>query len=118
LERQTVGTLRDFDQDRVVGAFVRVILCQLHSETPSLNANGGIALRIESGWAAQYLGCDLILLKRYARMIEGMLCQISQELAQRFRRMKAMAFGKSLYLLEALLPPDRETVCDSHITGR
>jgi hypothetical protein len=27
-----------------------------------------------------------------------------------------MAFGKSLYLLEALLPADRETVCYSHKT--
>jgi hypothetical protein len=30
---------------------------------------------------------------------------------------KAMAFGKSLYLLEALLPPENETVRYSHITG-
>ena len=27
-----------------------------------------------------------------------------------------MAFGKSLYLLEALLPPDSESVCYGHIT--
>jgi len=76
LERQTVGTLRDFDQDRVVGAFVRVILCQLHSETPSLNANCGIALRIESSRATQYFGRNLVFLKRYAGMIERMLRQI------------------------------------------
>jgi hypothetical protein len=47
-----------------------------------------------------------------------MLRQIAQELAERLGRMKAMAFGKSLYLLEALLPPKHETVCHSHITGR
>ncbi len=28
-----------------------------------------------------------------------------------------MAFGKSLYLLEALVASDRETVCYGHITG-
>jgi hypothetical protein len=28
-----------------------------------------------------------------------------------------MAFGKSLYLLEAVLPPDSETVRYGHITG-
>lgn len=28
-----------------------------------------------------------------------------------------MAFGKSLYLLEALLPSESETVRNSHITG-
>jgi hypothetical protein len=32
--------------------------------------------------------------------------------------MKAMTFGKPLYLLEALLPTNRETVCYSHITER
>jgi len=31
---------------------------------------------------------------------------------------EAMAFGKSLYLLEALLPTDDECVCYSHITGK
>jgi len=45
-----------------------------------------------------------------------MFGQISKELAQGFGGVKAMAFGKSLYLLEALLPADRETVCYSHIT--
>jgi hypothetical protein len=82
LEHESVRALWDFDKDRVVGAFVSVILCQLHSKTPSLNANGGIALGIKSGWAAQYLGRNLILLERDAMMIQGMLRQIPEELAQ------------------------------------
>ena len=46
-----------------------------------------------------------------------MFGQIPQEPAERFRRVKTMAFGKPLYLLEALLPPDSETVRYGHITG-
>jgi hypothetical protein len=50
-------------------------------------------------------------------MIEGMFGEVSKQPAQGFRRVKAMAFGKSLYLLEALVPTEGETVRYSHITG-
>ena len=50
-------------------------------------------------------------------MIQRVFSQIAKKSAERFRRVKAMAFGKSLYLLEALLPTDDETVRYSHITG-
>ena len=54
---------------------------------------------------------------RDAGMIKRVLGEIAQQLAQGFRGVEAMAFGKSLYLLEALLPPDSETVRYCHITG-
>jgi hypothetical protein len=82
LEHQNVRALRDFDHDRVVGAFVCVILGQFHSETPSLNANGGIALGIEYRRTAQHLSRNLVFLERDPRMIQGMLRQIAQELAE------------------------------------
>ncbi len=49
-------------------------------------------------------------------MIEGMFGKVAQQFAERFGRVKAMAFNKFIYLLEALLPPDGETVRHSHIT--
>jgi pyruvate/2-oxoglutarate dehydrogenase complex dihydrolipoamide dehydrogenase (E3) component len=61
---------------------VCVILGQFHSEAPSLNANGGVALGIEYSRTAQHLGCNLVLLERDAGMIEGVLRQISEEFAQ------------------------------------
>ena len=50
-------------------------------------------------------------------MIQGVFCQVPQQTAKGFGGVKAMTFGKSLYVLEALLPPDSETVCYGHITG-
>jgi hypothetical protein len=50
-------------------------------------------------------------------MIERMFGQVAQEPTKGFGGVKAMAFGKSLYLLEALLPSDDEGVGQSHLTG-
>jgi hypothetical protein len=51
-------------------------------------------------------------------MIEGMFCQVAQEFAERLGTVKAMTFGKLLYLLEALIPAQREGVRHSHLTRR
>ncbi len=75
-------------------------------------------MRIESGGAAQNLGGNLVFLERDAGVIEGMLGEVAEQLAEGFRAVEAMAFCKSLYLLEALFPTDRESVCYSHITWR
>jgi pyruvate/2-oxoglutarate dehydrogenase complex dihydrolipoamide dehydrogenase (E3) component len=82
LEHQNVRALWDFDHNRIVGAFVCVIFGQLYSEPAGLNANGGIALGIEYGRTAQHFGRDLVLLERDPRMIQRMLRQITQELAE------------------------------------
>jgi hypothetical protein len=49
-------------------------------------------------------------------MIERVFGQVPEQLAERLRAVKAMAFCKLLYLLEALVPTHRESVCYSHIT--
>jgi len=47
-----------------------------------------------------------------------MFCQISQEFTKGLGAVKAMAFCKLLYLLEALIPTNGKRVCYSHITWR
>jgi hypothetical protein len=49
-------------------------------------------------------------------MIKRVFRQVLEQFAQRLRCAEAMAFNKFLYLLEALLPADRESVGYSHIT--
>jgi hypothetical protein len=75
-------------------------------------------LGIESDWPAQDLGGNLVLLECDSGVIERVFREVAQQLAQRFRGVQAMTFNKFIYLLEALLPTDRESVSDSHITGR
>ena len=99
-----IRSLRNLNQDRIVDAVVRVVLGQLDAQSSGLHSDRGIALRIESSWTTQNLGRDLIFLERDAGVIEGVLRQIAEQFAEGFRAVEAMAFGKSLYLLEALLP--------------
>src|SRR5579872_483081 len=49
-------------------------------------------------------------------MIDRMFSEVAKEFAERFRRVEAMAFCKPLYLLEALIPTECETLCYGHIT--
>ena len=56
--------------------------------------------------------------RTHIRMVQGVLGEVPEQLAQRFRGVQAMTINKFIYLLEALFPTDREGVRDSHITGR
>ena len=47
-----------------------------------------------------------------------MLGEVAKEFAQRLRGVEAMTFNKFIYLLEALLPADGESVRHCHITGK
>jgi hypothetical protein len=49
-------------------------------------------------------------------MIERVLSQVAEKFAKGFGAVKDMAFCKLLYLLEALLPTQRERMRHSHIT--
>jgi hypothetical protein len=97
---------------------MRVILGQLNPQAPSLDPDCGVALGVESGRSSQNLGSNLVLLQSDAWMIQGVFGEVAQQFAQRFRTVKAMAFNKFIYLLEALLPSEGESVSDSHITRR
>ena len=71
-------------------------------------------MRVESRRATEDLSGDLILLERDAGMIEGVFGEVAKQFAERFRGVEAMTINKFLYLLEALLPADSESVRHSH----
>jgi hypothetical protein len=118
VERQRVRSLGYLYDDQIVGGLVRVILGEFDPQPSSLHADCGVALGIESGGPAQHLGGNLVLLECDSGVIERVLGQVPEQLAQRFRGVQAMTFNKFIYLLEALLATDSESVSDSHITGR
>src|ERR1700686_410871 len=115
VERERVRALGNLDQNGIVRTLMRVILCQLDAQAPSLNPDCRVALGVESGRSSQNLGGNLVLLQSDARMIQGMFREVTQQFARRFRAVQAMTFNKFIYLLEALLAPEDETVSDSHI---
>jgi len=113
---ERIGALGNLDDDEVVGTLVGVILGEFDAQATGLDADGGVALGIESGGAAQDFGGNLVLLERNAGVIERVFSEIAEQFAQGFRSVQAMAFNKFIYLLEALLPADSESMSDCHIT--
>jgi len=59
-------------------------------------------MRIEVFLASEDFGSNLILLRRYTGMIKGMVRQVLEKLAERFRAMEGMAGEKFLELRELL----------------
>ena len=86
MKRERIRSLGDLDQDGIVGTFVRVVLGQFDAQASGLYADRGITLGIESDRPAQDLGGDLVLLQRDSRVIERVLGEIAEQLAQRIRR--------------------------------
>jgi hypothetical protein len=118
MERQSVRPSGDLYDDCVVDAFVRIVFAKFDPEASRLNPYRRVTLRVESRWPAQYLRRNLVFLQGNSGVIEGVFSEVAQQFAEGFGRVKAMAFNKFIYLLEALLPPNGETVRHSHITCR
>ncbi len=118
MKRERVGALGNLDHDEIVGALVRVVFREFDPQASGLHPDGGVALGIESGRAAQNFGGNLVLLEGDAGVIERVFGEVAEQFAEGFRSVQAMAFNKFIYLLEALLPTDSESVRHSHITGK
>jgi hypothetical protein len=51
-------------------------------------------------------------------MVQGMFGEVAKEFAQGFGAVQTMTFNKFIYLLEAFLSAECESVSDSHITKK
>ena len=111
MKRKRVRPLGQLHHNGIFLPFVGVMLCQFQSQASRLYSDRGVALRVKPTRSPEDLSGNLVLLKRHPRMIKGVFRQISEQFAKRFRPAEAMAFNKPIYLLEALLPSDCETVC-------
>jgi hypothetical protein len=75
-------------------------------------------LGIEAGGPSQDFCGNLVLLEGDAGVVQGMFGEVAKQLTQRFGAVQAMAFNNFIYLLEAFLATECESVSDSHITGK
>src|SRR5215471_7921925 len=117
MKGKRIRTLGQVNDDGVIGSFVRIVVRQLNAQASCLHPHRRIALWVEIGRAPQDFGGNLVLLQSGPVMIERMLSQVAEQLAQRFGAAQAMTINKPLYLLEALAPPKRESVRYSHLTA-
>ncbi len=115
-EGKVIASFRNFDQDGIRRSLSGVVLRQLHPQTSGLHADGGVRLRVKVRGPPEHLGGNLILLHRGVGMIEGLFCEILQQLAEGLGAPQTMTFNNVIYLLEELFGRGGESVCHSHLT--
>ena len=119
MERENVGPLRHFHDDRIVRTIRAVVLSQLHAQASCLHADGRIRLRVEIRRSSKDFRSDLIFLQGDARMMECMVGEITKQLAERFRPMKDTTADQAIDLSEKLLPLGYRgamIACHTHLT--
>ena len=117
VEGDNVGAARKLDDDGIRFAVGIVVLGELDSETPGLDPDHGVQLRIEVSRAPENLGRNLILLDRGPWVIQGMFGQITEEFAQGFRAMQGMTVHQLVDLREILLSIGQSGPHDTRLTG-
>ena len=103
IKRGQVRSFGQLDRNRVFHAFGVVILRQLCAQSSGLDPDHRVQLRVEVGGAAENLGRDLIFLDGGSWMIQGMLGEIAEELAEGLGAVQHLAIRHSVYLREVLL---------------
>ena len=106
MKRKDVGALWEFYNDKIFKAVRAVVFGELGAESPGLDADHRIELRVEIGGSCENLGGNLEFFNRSAGVIDGVFCQIAQQFAKRFRTMQGMAADEPVNLLEEKLPFD------------
>jgi hypothetical protein len=99
MKGESVGPFGQLHEGLVFQAFRGVVLSQLGAETTGLDSHHGIDVGIEVLLAPEDFCRDLILLRRGARMLQRVSCQIAKKLAKRLGTVQGMAAEKFLDLL-------------------
>src|SRR5450631_814779 len=82
VEREGVRSLRDFDDEGIVGPLMGVVLGELDPQASGLHTDRGVTLGVKPNGAPQNLGGDLVFLKRYAGVVERMFGQVAEQFAK------------------------------------
>ncbi len=102
MEGEGIGAFGHFHQGLIIRAFGSIILSKLCTETARLHADHGVHVGVEVLLAAEDLSCDLVLLWGASGVVNRIIGEISQKLAEGLRAMQSMAAEKSLDLGEML----------------
>ena len=102
MEGEGIGALGHFHHGLIICAFRSIILSQLCTETARLDADHGVHVGVEVLLAAEDLSCDLVLLRGASGVLNRIIGEIAQKLAEGLRAMQSMAAEKFLDLGEML----------------
>src|SRR5260370_13735678 len=88
---QGVVTLGHFHQDRILSALRAIILSQFSTQAAGLDPYHRVHMRVEVLLAPEDFGRNLVLLWGAPRMLQGMICGVSQQFAKGLGSMERMA---------------------------
>jgi len=94
MECERIAALGHFKNEVIVNPLGGVVLREFGAQAASLDSHHGIYVGVEVLLAPEDLGCDLIFLRRGSGMLQGLSCQITEQLAKRLRAMQGMAAEK------------------------
>jgi hypothetical protein len=83
MEGESIVALGDLHQDRIFGTLTSIVFRQFSTQTPSLHPDHGIYVGIKVLLPPKDFGGNLVLLRRSPRMLQGMVGQIAEQLAER-----------------------------------
>jgi hypothetical protein len=116
MKREQISAFGNLDHHAIRRSLAGIVFGQLRPEPAGLHAHCGIHAGIEVGGAAEHFGGDLVLLQRHARRVQGVLAQILEELAERFRSMQDGAAVQLLDLRVQRLPFNASGPSILHLT--
>src|SRR3981189_47618 len=102
MESTGITALGHVQTQMTVHTLLGVVFSQFSSKTARLDPYHGIQMRVEVFLASEDFGGDLVLLWGYSWMLEGVVCQILEKLAEGLRAMEGTASEKLLDLGELL----------------
>src|SRR5260370_27274069 len=88
---QGVVTLGHFHQDRILSALRAIILSQFSTQAAGLDPYHRVHMRVEVLLAPEDFGRNLVLLWGATRMLQGMICEVTQQFAKGFGAMESKA---------------------------
>src|SRR6266852_7617611 len=102
MEGEGIGAFGHFHQGLIIRAFGSIILSKLCTETARLHADHGVHVGVEVLLSAEDLSCDLVLLWGASGVVNRIMGEIAQQLAEGLRAMQSVAAEKFLDLGEML----------------
>src|ERR1700694_4463516 len=116
VKRQDVGPFWQLNPDGIGRPLGGIVLRQLRSKAPRLNANHGVQLGIKIGLAAKNFGRNLILFQGDTRMVQDVFRKITEQFAEGFRAMQSLAADESFHLPKILRTLGHKESCYIDVT--
>ena len=91
MENQNIGAFRELHPDGVIDSSRGVMFRELGTQSPGLDADHRVQLRVEIRLTPKYFSSNLVFLQGRSGMVEGVVGKIAKQFAQGFGAVQGLA---------------------------